>query len=368
MANCCSGSPCDALVTIGKMKMLKDNASSCISVTSHSGYNGCCPTGGDSYVPTYSELENGTYAQVRQTYYNPEYDEDGFFIDSSGTSIGQNECVKQEFLYFGKTVPTSINLLSSIDYDACDSSNNETAHVTIRQINNFERHKYRKCDGDEFMTDIVDNVSYEITERRVDCYKTYSSNSAETSYNDDKTYTDVCEVFYNPSSVTISGSASSDCSRYIEAHSGVTNLRQYLVSVTVQYKTKYNCGGGDIFIRKYNDHECEHDVSIPTSKNDFHFYSSYDNYNWVEDGDITVDSITEYAVTKVTVGKNSRNYIKSKLSFDYHFGDSPKNLTLYFDRGECKISAMREENFCCGAFPTNDDWSGESGMTVCNCQ
>ncbi len=257
MANCCEYSLCEGLATIGFMRSLIPNEmNSCIEVSAGTIVSTCCGNVSESdYVPKYSELTGGTFAQVRSTNDdNPNLDKNGFtyvaptVINGCCTGEAQeNEALMKSQVGFEYTVPAgNMCVVTSQPLDYCNPT------FTVTEIQSYTMHRFI-CNGTdggviEATQPIVKTVEVEHQGTLTKKYN-YDGNQSWTVTYDD--YRVTGETIVNDNSSCVSS---------ISSETTVT-FSGYGFSFTFDCPNSVPCDGGNYTIT-VNGTKCENDLSL----------------------------------------------------------------------------------------------------------
>ena len=150
MANCCDYSLCEELATIGFMRSLIPSVmSSCVSVSAGTTASTCCGNiSEDNYIPKYSEISGGTFANLRVTASTPSNDVNGFTYttptlvtsDCCTSDTLENEALMKSQLGFEYTSAVTCSHINKKNPSHCDWSYG----LTVRK--EWDRHRY-ECDA-----------------------------------------------------------------------------------------------------------------------------------------------------------------------------------------------------------------------------
>lgn len=227
--NCCSGSLCEEVVTLGYMI---DMAGSCGSITAHSDFSSCCSADGSAYTPTYNDIINERYAKLRSISSNPKNDINGFSAYTQ--TLDDNECggvtandklLAKSQLAFEYTELTSVTISSpSVSVDSCGYSYSATKNYR------YLRHKV-VC-GDDTTTNVTFNEN---------ASGSRGASSVSFHRNDDNGYFDVSYP-----NTSISASATDKCGNTKSASTTVSVSNNTYSCYIEPYVGKIPCSGGTI--------------------------------------------------------------------------------------------------------------------------
>ena len=291
-ANCCSGNPCEELVTLGYMI---DMASSCGSVSAHSDFSSCCSADGSAYTPTYSDIINGRYANVRSIASNPKNDVNGFSAYTQ--ELDTNECggvtandklLAKNQLTFEYTELTSVTISSpSVSVDSCGYSYSTTKNYR------YLRHKV-VC-GDDTTTNVTFNEN---------ASGSRGASSVSFHRNGDNGYFDVSYP-----NTSISASATDKC--------GNTKSDSKTISVS---DSSYSCS------------ITPPSGSIPCEGGTINFNADGEiSYSFTLDGsDISSSS------GQVTIPQNDANETSHTLIMNVYLCGESGSLSITFEQDLCK--------------------------------
>ena len=329
MANCCSHTPCQELVTVEYLKSFLQ-LSPCITINDGQGYDACCGTyGGDNYVVT-KAFRMPTRNVVDG---NPSQDTDGFEIIgivSSSTCCGDhlegNSCIPKSGLTFGRTVLTASTLNASISYDEpC----NPTYSVT--KTDTYVREKY-ECNGTDGTHVKVEEVNTSVT----------------SSVKSDESFTKNVAVDENENKFNISFTANEITSS--TQHCGVTltasttpTANGYTIEVRPQSPIEIPCIGEDNVHFATIDGACSSDVEI--------------------DGSSGVTSATIDKENKVMVNfGHSEGYSKTNVKVSFKLNTAILTIEQEYTRSSCGFTPTITPDNTCGVFWYNESWDNAQNV------
>lgn len=348
--NCCSGSTCQELVTIGYMRELA--VSACTTVSAASSFSSCCEADESAYTPTYGEISGGTYAPVRVISGDPKDDINGFSASSANVaaftsccsqgpiSASQQNLMRSDLAY-GYTHISGITFSKNVSSSPCDTS------WTVNRRRYYNR--YLKTCGNVVVESVVtgdEQVSAGTFSRT---YSQFNSDGSSGSV----------QVSYNP--VTVSSDTTDRCGNYKSGDTEVSKAG-YTITVSMTCPTsEIPCNGTTIPL--YFGGTCSNDTVSITSATVGTSETVQSTYNETG-GTITIgtNNFSQISGT-LTVGIKVRNESQTPAI------ETSGTVECSFRRQTCGITPVTTNHIKCGAFPGDDDWCKKNGnMVVCyNC-
>jgi len=329
MANCCSHTPCQELVTVGYLKSFLQ-LSPCITINDGQGYDACCGTyGGDNYVVT-KRYDFHTRV-ISQT--TPSDDKDGFIIDGlvgesscCGNLSSDDSCIAKSRLTFGRTVLTASTLNASTSYDEpC----NPTYSVT--KTDTYVREKY-ECNDTDGTHIKVEEINTSVT----------------SSVKSDESFTKNVAVDENKFNISFTADE-------------ITSSTQHC-GVTLTASTTPTANGYSIVVSPTIP------IEIPcTGENNVHFATiNGDCSSDVEIGDVTgVTSAIIDEGNKVMVNfGHSGNAPTTNVQVNFKIKGDDTILTIEqeYTRSSCGFTPTITPDNTCGVFWYNESWDNAQNV------
>lgn len=339
--NCCSGSTCQDLVTIGFMQELAASGG-CTTINVPAGFSSCCEANGSAYTPTYGEIVSSAYPQRVLVDEDPYNDVNGFSASSANVSVFSSCC--------GSIAASGQNLMKSdLEYGFTEISavtHHVTKYPTICNTNFTIEHtdtygRYRFFCNEDSVSGTVSAISVTLSSKTINSHL-------------DKNYGDISN---GSSHVTISSGISSSstvdrCSGKVASAYTLFYESAYTVSITINCPSsteKIPCTGGTI-TAEISGQQCENEASITSSR--------------LEPNEPITSATTDNIHYTFKIGQNNNNLNSSKLILDIKIGDKTGTVECTFNRQTCGITPVTTNHIKCGAFPGDDDWCKKNGNTV----
>ena len=253
MANCCSGSTCQELVTLGYMREMvnRTEVRGCFVVNGDYDFSSCCYADESAYTPTYGDITSGAYADSRLIDdLDPSKDVNGFSVSTmpssfisccSGDSNSAN-IVKSD-LVFGYTKPIG-NSISVTEISVCNPTFNYTEEKT------WERWVLSGCNG--YITSASSVVSTLTTSSdELSASKNFSAISQTITDSNVK-----CGYRVSFDTSRIDSSTSAACFSSVTSSSLVT-LEGYDVTFSLDWGEQLSCTDGKIKIDYFLPNYCD---------------------------------------------------------------------------------------------------------------
>ena len=265
MANCCEYSPCEELNTIRFMKDLVNATPvrDCFTISAGTSADTCCDgTDADNYVPRYSMLTGGIFANVRSTNdANPNLDKNGFTYAEptviNGCCTGdtqENEALMKSQVGFEYTIPEGNRCdITTPPSDYCNPT------FTVTETQTYTRHRFI-CN----MTDggVVETTQPSVSPKTIPHPGTLTPSFAYSGGTDGNHGNRSWSVTYTP--YTVSGLTKVDDSACISSISSKTtvNFDGYGFGFTVTCPDIVPCEGGVYTIVEVSGVKCQNDLKL----------------------------------------------------------------------------------------------------------
>jgi len=342
MANCCDYSLCEGLATIGFMRSLIPNEmNSCVKVSAGTIVSTCCGNVSESnYVPKYSQLTGGTFAQVRSINdANPSLDENGFTYVAptviNGCCTGdtqENEALMKSQVGFEYTSAVTCSHINLIKPTYC----NLNYGLTVRK--EWDRHRY-ECDANS-----SGNIKHSVTpviDESEQISSSLTRTIKEVSSGDRHEYT------FSFNSVKVDSVITAPCSDSKSA-STPFSAETYTRGFSLICPGLVPCEGGEYTIATIDKMECDGEISLEITCN---IEGTPETYT-------LVGSSSSTGETKITIGKNNDKRTSGSISVKATVWGQEFNYSCPFDRSLCEWSPVIIKSTDCSIFTNNWEWKG----------
>ena len=330
MANCCDYSLCEGLATIGFMRsLIPSEMSSCVPVSAGTTASTCCGNmSEDNYIPKYSEISGGTFANLRVTASTPSNDVNGFTYVTP-TPVTTNCCT-------GDTLANEALMKSQLGFEytsAVTCSHINVTNPTHCSLNygltvkkEWDRHRY-ECDANSSgnIKHTTTRVTDDTSDTRSGCLdRTVTEGGSGNRH----------EYTFSFNSVTISSETTAQCSEEITA-STTFSASTYTKGFSLICPGIVPCEGGEYTIATIDQMECDGEISLEITCN---IEGTPETYTLIGSSGSTGE-------TKITIGENHDGRTGGTISVKatvWGYRDCSNvyhefNYSCPFDRDKCEI-------------------------------
>lgn len=330
--NCCSGTSCQELVTIGYMRELASKLPSdnicTVEVSAASSFTTCCEADESAYTPTYGEILNADYAQLRVIASDPNNDVNGFSASTTAETV-QNCCgeldsndapIPRSSITFGYTELSGVSISATVDTtNICNPTYN------VYKKNTWNRYEW-SC-GEEAPTSSVTSIT-DSNWKLVPNGGTFEKNYTLRTNNDDQ-----CSAIYDVTYIgkTVKVETTDECydNPPKSATSGITADASYTVSISLlpYEQGSIPCSGGNISIGVQSDCEGYDNISFSSASGS----TSKDEEPTIA---LTLDNTNEIIKIPENENSNSEIYVHLYYAIGNKFNEE---IVCRYDWSLCSI-------------------------------
>lgn len=327
MANCCSYTPCQELVTVEYLRAFPLQTA-CTTINDAQEYDACCGrSSGDNYVVSknFITLNN---IPIRDIKVNPNEDIDGFTISDAqeydaccGNLSADNHCISKSMVTFGTTVLKS----SALSFTATTGCN---PTYTVVKTDAYDRKTY-ECNSNN--GELV-STTEEVTKDTVICSDVSFTKTVETSANNFK-------ITFSADEIT---SSTERCGVSITSTTTPT-VEGYEIAINLEEPIEIPCTGqSNVLFATIDGDECN-EVEIDT-------VSGAESAR-LENNGIIIDF------------GHSNNELTTTVGITFNVEGQTLTLEASYTRTPCGYSPDIEPNNSCGVFWYDESWNGVDNVS-----
>lgn len=318
MANCCSHTPCQELVTVKYLKEAFPLQTACTTINDAQEYDACCGrSDGGNYVVT-----KNFNIPIRVINVNPNEDIDGFTISGTtgktsccGNLSADNHCISKSMVTFGTTVLKS----SALSFTATTGCN---PTYTVVKTDAYDRKTYG-CNSDN--GEPAERTTEEVTKDTVICSDVSFTKTVETSAN-------IFEITFSADEVT---SSTERCGVSITSTTTPT-AEGYEITINLEEPIEIPCTGqSNVLFATIDGDECN-EVEI-------------DTVSGAESAQLDTNKII------IDFG-HSNNEMTTTVGITLNVEGQTLTLEASYGRTPCEYSPNIEPNNSCGVFWYDESW------------
>lgn len=318
MANCCSYTPCQELVTVKYLKEAFPLQTACTTINDAQEYDACCGrSDGDNYV-----VSKNFNIPIRVIKDNPNEDIDGFTISDTtpkpsccGNLSADNHCISKSMVTFGTTVLKS----SALSFTATTGCN--PTYTVVK-------------------TDAYDRKTYECNSNNGELVSTTEEVTKDTVIRTDVSFTKTVETSANQFEITFSADeVTSSTERCGVSFTSTTTptVEGYVIAINLEEPIEIPCTGqSNVLFATIDGDEC----------------------NEVEIDTVIGAKSAQLDTNKIIIDfGHSNNEMTTDVVITLNVEGQTLTLEASYRRTPCGYSPNIEPNNSCGVFWYDESWN-----------